>query len=149
MDTKNVKILGGLGSLFIVLSAVPYIGWILMVVGLILLIIALKKVSDVYPEKNILKNFIIGMAIIFVGGFIAGLVGVLAMIPFISSGDNQSFGMGIGLGTILMLILVYVSTVIGAYFLKNTFVALFEITKQDIFRLGGLFILFSGVLLQV
>ncbi|WP_457624631.1 DUF996 domain-containing protein [Persephonella sp.] len=141
MDFQNIKTLGGLGGLFISLSILPYIGWMLMLIGYVLMIITLKKISDFYPDRKILKNFVIGLIIIFAGGFIGGFVGLMVTLPLMKQGEAQVAGIGM----MVTLFFMYIFIVTGSYFIKNAFISLFEITGQKLFRLGGLFIFWGAV----
>jgi len=78
MDMKTSRILGIIGALFMVIGFLPTIGGILMLIGLIFVIIAIKGYGDFYKDNSIFNNTIytivfeiIGV-VVFVGVFIYG-----------------------------------------------------------------------------
>ena len=144
MNTSNIKTLGGLGSLFIVLSVVPYIGFLFSLIGIILLGIALKNVSDYYPDKNIFKNYITGLIISIVSVFIAVFGGLFSMLPFMSgSSDMQSFGFGVGM--IVAMVIGYFFLIASSYFYKQAFYETGMIFNSDLLKLGGNFIFWGSI----
>ena len=88
MDLKNIKIMGCLGGIFFLLSFLPYIGILLFITGFVLLFIAMYKISQLAPEKEIFKNFLIAFIISLVGGIIASVAGLMSMIPLLSSNEE-------------------------------------------------------------
>jgi uncharacterized membrane protein len=42
----QAKTYGGIGSILVVLSLVPYIGFVLGIIGLVLVLVAVKYISD-------------------------------------------------------------------------------------------------------
>jgi uncharacterized membrane protein len=58
---SQAKTLGGIGSILILLSIVPYAGIIFSVVGFILVLVAVKDISDALADKSIFNNMIIAV----------------------------------------------------------------------------------------
>ena len=71
---RDVKIYGGLGALLSLLSFVPHIGIVLSIAGLVLILIAIKYLSDMVNEPQLFKNMIIAMVAYIVGIVIFFLV---------------------------------------------------------------------------
>jgi len=46
MEIKDAKLMGGIGSILALLSFIPKAGWIISLVGFILVIVAIKKITD-------------------------------------------------------------------------------------------------------
>jgi len=44
---RDAKNLGGIGAILFLLSAIPYIGWVVSIVGLVLVLVAIKKIADI------------------------------------------------------------------------------------------------------
>ena len=68
MTLESNKILGGVGA---ILLAIPFGN----LIGIILLLIAMKGIADDYNEPDIFKNTLYG--------FIFGIVGVIALVAVI------------------------------------------------------------------
>ncbi len=144
MDVKSIKTLGGLGALFLVLSWLPYLGFLLAIVGLVLLAIALKKVSDAAPERGIFTNFIIAFLVNFVGGLIAMFGGLFSMLPFMA-GDENTMAIGIGLGTIVAFVIGYIAFVASGYYYKKCFTDTGDVLNQPLFKTAGNVIFWGSV----
>ena len=71
---ETSKILGGVGSILVLLGVVPYVNsyGIIMLIGAILLLFGLHGLSDYYRDQRIFRNAIFGIA--------AGVIGVVAAI---------------------------------------------------------------------
>jgi uncharacterized membrane protein len=79
MDLETSKNLGGIGAILLVIGFLAFIGSafssILSLVGLILVLIAMKGLSDHYSEASIFNNSLYGVILSIVGGvvFVAAL----------------------------------------------------------------------------
>jgi uncharacterized membrane protein len=100
---SQAKLLGGIGSLLMLLVIVPYAGSVLFIVGLVLVLIALKYISDEVNEPKIFNNALYGVillvlsyVILFVAiltVFMAGFIGTIfsisgSIIPGVPSGGQ-------------------------------------------------------------
>jgi len=131
---SNIKYFGGLGALFILLSWIPYIGLGLYLVGLILLTIAFKKLSDKDPSKEIFKNWLI----VLIGGII---ISIILGAVFISATVNQSEA----LMFLAYLIFVGLGIFTGVYY-KKIFIAIYEITGETLFKTAANTFFWGGIL---
>ncbi len=149
---SEAKIFGGLGALLMLVgSFVPYAGPIISIVGLVLLFIAVKSISNVTKDEEIfssyLMHFIISIIAIVAliaimllafgaaGGFtwISGLEG--AEITDVES-FWENFGTIIG-GCFLALIVSWILYIIAAIYLRRSYNKIAEHTKVDLFRTTG------------
>ncbi|MDH5450971.1 MAG: DUF996 domain-containing protein, partial [Candidatus Bathyarchaeota archaeon] len=77
MTLQSNKTLGGVGALLMVISPFLVSGFTLLVglVGLVLVLIAVKGLSDHYKEASIFNNSLYGVILSIVGGavFVAAL----------------------------------------------------------------------------
>ncbi len=76
---SDARVIGGIGSLLILLFAVPSIGWLLGVAGFIMTLLAVQGISQLVNDKRIFRGIrnAIGLA---GGALVAGLVTVGAVI---------------------------------------------------------------------
>lgn len=143
------KKLGLLGTIFVLLSPVPYIGVILALAGFILLFISLYNFSKLYNDKNIFNKFLIGWIIGFVGMIIAGIAGMGSLIPAIlmseTSGREDTIMAMFGLGIIFAILVFYVICVISSYFYKQSLELLAKYTQVDLFNLAGNIIFWGAI----
>ena len=141
---REVKLLGGFGALLIVLSVVPLLGGLFALVGLILLTLAVKRLSEREGRRELFSTFVKGIGIYLLGSLVGLLIGYAAF------GSSQ--GGEVGLLTyflaFLSFVIVYSSAVIGTYLLKEVFREVALITGNGLFDWAGKF-LFWGALLTV
>ncbi len=131
---SNIKYFGGLGALFILLSWIPYIGLALYLVGLILLTIAFKKLSDKDPSKEILKNWLI---ILIIDIILSAILGAVAVNAVINQSDTLMF-----LG---YLIFVGLGILTGIYY-KKIFMSVYELTGETLFKTAANTFFWGGIL---
>ena len=138
----NIKTFGGIGAIFILLSWMPYIGIGLYIIGLIFMSIALKDLSNLAPEKGILKKWLISIALIF---FIAvSFILAIGSIAALSNDINQDTIVGSGLA-IWFLLLIVIQIVIGILY-KQIFMGVYEITGENLFKTAANTFFWGGIL---
>jgi uncharacterized membrane protein len=75
MELETSKNLGGIGAILLVIGFLGFIGsafsGILSLVGLILVLIAMKGLSDHYGEASIFNNSLYGVILLIVGGVVS------------------------------------------------------------------------------
>src|SRR2546425_365558 len=75
---SQAKTLGGVGSILVLLGAIPNIGFVLAIVGFILILIAVKNVSESVNEPAILNDMIIAVVLAIIGIVVFGVIVVVA-----------------------------------------------------------------------
>jgi len=68
MDIRQEKILGGIGAILTLFFIIPVIGWIISLVGLILIAISIKGLSDKLKERAIFTNYLTSIIFFFISG---------------------------------------------------------------------------------
>jgi len=142
---RDVKLLGGFGALLIVLSVVPLVGGLFALVGLILLTLAVKRLSEREGRRELFLTFVRGIAIYFLGSLVGFLIG---SVTYNLSEGGKEFSLLTYFLASLSFVIVYSSTVIGTYLLKEVFSEIAFITGNGLFDWAGKF-LFWGALLTV
>ncbi|MEM2270585.1 MAG: DUF996 domain-containing protein, partial [Nitrososphaerota archaeon] len=64
---SQAKAMGGVGSILVLLSFVPSVGFVLGLVGLVLVLIAVKQISDAVNDREIFNNVLIAVILQIVG----------------------------------------------------------------------------------
>ena len=140
----NVKILGGLGSLFLVLSFIPYVGAVLGIAGLILLIVAVKQFADGEGRGEIFSLFLKGILVSIIGS-IVGVVIIVAGFGSAAAGNSGALSWLIaGIGGVI----VYAASVYGNYYVKQAFEEIALLTGNTLFAWAGK-LLFWGAILMI
>ena len=138
----NTKTFGGIGAIFILLSWMPYIGIGLYLIGLIFLSIALKDLSDILPNKGILKKWFVSIALIFF--VVISFIFTIGSIVALSNNINQGTIIGSGLA-IWFVIFIVIQIVVGILY-KQIFSAIYEITGEALFKTAAKTFFWGGIL---
>jgi len=122
------KTLTGEGSILLLLSFVPYAGWILGIIGVILFLRGIKELGNYYQDKEIYEDSLMGVkyyivALIAAGIAIAAIViGVGSATHFTYKGFELTAGFGAGLVAFLGgLVIAFIFYILAAMHLKKTF----------------------------
>ena len=151
MSLESDRTLGGIGALLVAVgSFFPF----LSLVGIILVLVAVRGLADYYKEDSLFKNALYG--------FIFGIIGVVAAIvlfvvfffSFITTTTTSNGAApvavftavyGVGL-LILILVVVLVFFVMQAVFYRRAFDVLSDKSGEKMFRTAGLLLLIGAVL---
>jgi len=157
---NEVKTLGGIGSLFTLLAIVPTAGAVLSIVGLIMILIAVKYASDILGDPKIFTNMlyavilgIIGIVVAVVAvisavasvlglGFLSGSAAMGTVPPTMAAGDIVGL-----IGTLAIgLVAVWVCFLISAIFLRRSYGELGRRLNVGLFGTAGLLYLIGAAL---
>jgi len=136
---ESSKNLASVGAILLFLSFIPVVG----IIGIVLLFIGMKGLSDYYKEPGIYQNALWGL--------IFGIVALVAL----TAGFILAFTIGFftfGIGTILtifaVLVVVFIFYVIAAMYLKRAFSLLAQKSGEHSFETAGL-LLWIGAILTI
>jgi uncharacterized membrane protein len=138
------KTLAGEGSILLLLSIVPYVGWVLGIIGVVLLLRGVKELSSYYQDEKIYQNSLTGVKF-YIIALIAAAVAIAAIVIGVGSATSFKFkgfvltaGFGVGLAAFLIgLVVAFVFYVLAASHLRRTFNALAEKSGEASFTTGG------------
>jgi uncharacterized membrane protein len=144
---ESGKTLAGIGSILLIFSAIPVVG----IVGIILLAIGLKQLSEYYRDENIFRSAIWGV-IFGIIGIIALSVGVFGSI-FTSVATSVATGSGLGiifgaLAFIAVLVITFIFFILMAVNFRRCLNALADRSGESLFRTAGT-LLFYGAFLTI
>jgi len=168
MTLESSKTLGGVGALLMVIG--PFLGaysGVLGLVGLILVLIALKGLSDHYNEAGIFNNALYGFIMAIIGGVVFVAVIVVAAVGLLTDlgievanwGDPTAFQSIDWQNLVTLdilwpyiaaivgsLVVLFVFVVVGSVFLRRSFTSLSAKTGVNMFSTVGLVTLIGAVL---
>jgi uncharacterized membrane protein len=148
------KTLAGEGAILLLLSLIPYVGWVLGIVGIVLLVKAMKEFSYYYQDEEIYRNTLTGVkyyivAIIAAAVAIVGItIGVASATGFTFASDFV-FTAGFGAGLIAFftgLVTAFVFYVLAASHLRKTFNTLAEKSGEQSFATAGTMLWVGSIL---
>jgi len=154
----NAKILGGVGAILMLVGGFVPTG-ILSIVGLILVFLAIKQISDTFNDQPIFKNFLFFVILNIVAtvalvGIIFVSIGGLSYYSTFTSGEvtdiSAIFEDLAGTLAICLLgwIIFWILNVIGSLYLRKSFNSIAQHTKVDLFKTTG-FVYFIGAILLI
>ncbi len=144
------------GSVMLLLSLIPYVGWVLGIVGVVLLLRATKEFSNYYQDESIYQNSLTGIKF-YIVAIVAAAVAIVAITLGVWSAttgftpDLFAFTAGFGIGLIAFLagiIVAFVFYILAASHLKRTFDSLADKSGEGSFRTAGT-LLWVGSLLTI
>ena len=159
---SQAKTLGGIGSILALLSGLlfwaPYSsGIVLLIVGLVLMLIAVKNIADTVGDQPIFNNMMYSVILAIIGPVIAAVVAFVAAASFLSAfrgftPGTTSFSSGFfaAIGFIILaVVILWVCILISTIFLKRSYDTVATKLRVDVFRTTGLLFLIGAATLIV
>lgn len=158
---SQAKTLGGVGGILILLTLIPAAGFLLAIAGFVLTLLAVKYISDSLQDRSIFNNMIIAVILAIVG-VVVGAIVVFASVfrfvglgflqgGFISPGFNPSTinpgdYIGLFIGVIAGLAIVWVILIISAIFLRRSYSSIANKLNVNMFNTAALLFLIGAAL---
>lgn len=153
---EQARLLGGIGSILAILSILPTAGAVLGIIGFILVLIAVKYISEITGDESIFKNYLIAVIIAIVGLVIvtfAGVASFMTAAPFMAGGPGPGLSGGLfgflSLSMIGILVALWVLTIISAYFIRKSFNTIATALNVKMFGTAALLYFIGAILLIV
>jgi uncharacterized membrane protein len=152
---RQAKAMGGVGSVLVLLSFVPFVGFIFGLAGLVMVLLAVKRISEAVNDSEIFRNVLMAVILQIVGSAISAFVVIGSFFAFVGSqvmmaplGPSfDGFGgpdiLGTGavmavLGSLLAgLIAMWIILIIAARFLRKGYEGIADKTGTETFRSVG------------
>ncbi len=155
-SVSQAKTIGGVGSILVVLSAVPTAGSLLGIAGFILVLVAVKGISDSVGDRSIFNDALLAVGLA-IAGVVAGTLVLLgsflsfmglhnmAFANFGQGFDASSIPRGDWMGLIgsafAGLAIVWLTLLASAIFIRRSYGAIASKLGVDMFRTAGLLFL--------
>lgn len=126
----QARVFGGVGSILAILSVIPYAGFVLGIVGLILILVALKYISDEVGNEGIFRYGLYSVITGIMASIIAALVALtffLSLSSIRSLFTNSPPAMGLHLpiafilSIIVFILVLWILLIVSAYFLRKSY----------------------------
>ena len=156
VNFEYAKTLAGEGSILLLLSLVPYAGWLLGIIGVILFLRGAKELANYYQDKEIYENSLKGVKF-YVVAIIAAAVAVVGLTIGIAFATGFTFtgvflptvGFGVGLAAFIGgLVIAFVFYILATMHLRRTFNTLGQKSGEGSFSTAGT-LLWVGALLSI
>jgi uncharacterized membrane protein len=169
MTLETDKSLGGVGAILLVIGTIPFAGFytgILALIGLILVLIAMKGLSSYYSDLSIFNNALYAIIIAIVGAVVSIIAIVTAAVGFLdkigippSNWTDPTVWQKFDWSTVkwdtvtsyiaailLSLVMLFVFAIVTAIFLRRSLNSLASKSGVGMFGTAGLLILIGAVL---
>lgn len=160
VSLSQAKILGGVGSILVLLIFVPTVGWIVSIAGLVLVLIAVKYISDVVQDRSIFNNILIGLVLAIVGLVVAGVIIVGTVLSKLSTLQSLTSLTTVTTGTpsipsgvygiiatvIIGLAVLWILLVISSVFVRRSYNTIAQRLNISLFRTAALLYLIGAIL---
>ena len=142
------------GSILLILGLVPYVGWVLGIIGIILLMRGIKELSNYYQDNEIYQNALTGVKF-YIIALISAAVAVTAIVIGVASAtgftfkSNFVFTAGFAAGVIAFLgglVIAFVFFILASTNLRKTFDALAQKTGEHSFATAGTLLWWGSIL---
>jgi uncharacterized membrane protein len=142
---SRAKTLGGVGSILVLIGAIPIIGWLLATAGFILVLLAVKNVSEFVGEPAIFNDMIIAVSLAIVGLAVFGVIVVTAIYSFFILSQLGSVSFLI-VPLIVGFVVACVFYVVSAIFIRKSYDRIGRRLNVNLFRTTGFLYLIGAVL---
>jgi len=149
---RDAKILGGIGAILSLLSLIPRVGIVFSIVGLVLVLVAVKYISDIVREPKIFKDVLIAVIAQIIGTVVFSLVVPIALLGIFMGMPRFRPGFAISLtlgGVIVAFIVMLACFIMGALLIKRSYYRIAELTGVNLFKTTGLLYLIGAILVIV
>ncbi len=163
-ELSQAKIMGGVGSILMLLSFIPTVGGILGIIGFILVLIAVKYISDAVGDRTIFNNMLISVILGIIGIVVGLVMGIISLFTLLGrsfrmpSDFSEWFGpipaspeslMSLIIGVIIVLVIIWIFYIISAVFLRKSFTAISSRLNVKLFGTAAFLYLIGSILLIV
>jgi uncharacterized membrane protein len=154
----SAKLMGGIGSILMLLAFIPVAGFIIGLVGLILVLVAVKYLGDELRDHDVFTNYLLSFIMVIVA--VVAFVVVLIFTVFTAAGFNltniqdPTFWSNRFMNTsnilsfvgslILSFLILWIIMIISAFFLNKSFNRIASGTGTHLFHTAGLLYLIGA-----
>ena len=130
------------GSILLILGLVPYVGWALGIVGVILLLRGMKEFANYYQDNQIYLNALTGVKYYIVALVALAVAGAGFVVGFVLNDFPTKFGIGNAIGIAVGVAFLFVAFT----HLRKTFNTLAQKTGEHSFETAGTLLWVGSIL---
>lgn len=153
-DLRNAKLMGGIGAILPLIGLlfarrVYGFSTLLSVASIVLILLALKEISQKTMQEEIFSLYLTGFIIQVIGYVVLMFFALFGGLAAILSMGFSGFGAirSLGVGLMLILLAFYVLNIISSYYIKKSFEKVSEATNNPNFRTAGLLLFLGAIFL--
>ena len=149
----QAKTLGEAGAIIVLLGLIPNIGPFIAIVGFVLILIAMKYISELLEDPSVFKNMLVAV-VLFIGGvftaeavFLTGIFSLFGTVRSMSFTGFPPFFLEFLAIVIIAAAILEIFVVVGAIFLRKSYNVVSTRLGAEWFRTTGLLFLIGGGLI--
>jgi len=161
---NNAKTMGGIGAMLTLIGIlIPTFGFIIGVAGFILVLIAVKYISDETKDKSIFNNFLYFFIVAIIAIAVAAVILVITFIEaggmsYIRELQNLAYSDPIAvwnaiqpllIGFLVALVILWILMIVSVIFLRKSYDKIGELTNVKWFNTTGLLFLIGAATLII
>jgi uncharacterized membrane protein len=160
---NNAKTMGGIGAILTLLGIIPSVGFFLGIIGFILILVAVKYISDETKDKSIFNNFLYFFIFCIIGVIVTVIVLVITVInaggiTYINELQTLAYSKPMDVwnaiqplltGFLVALLILCVFIIISAIYLRKSYDKIGELTNVKWFGTAGLLFLIGAATLII
>jgi uncharacterized membrane protein len=153
---SDAKVLGGIGSILILLTAVPSVGVLFGIAGFIMILLAINNISQVVNEKSIYSNMLVAV-VLAIGAIVVGavtIVGAIYHVLSLGSFVGSRFVLpphiaptnlfGLAVAAVAGVLVVWALLVSSAVFVRKSYNSMASKLNVHMFETAGLLYLIGA-----
>lgn len=147
---EQARTFGGIGSILLILTIIPFAGAVLGIIGFILVLIAVKYISEIVGDPTIFKNYLIAVIVGIIGVIVASVLGFAGMLGGFGLMGMGGPGMGFTgmfFSMIAVLVVVWILSIIAAIFIRRSFNSIASALNVKMFSTAALLYLIGAILM--
>lgn len=128
------------GAILLTLTVIPYVGWILGIIGIILLMRGMKELANYYQDSEIYQNSLTGVEfyiVAIIAAAVATAAIVVAVAAFVGIKGFPTFGIVAGAAgiavSVVAIVVAFVFFILAASHLRKTFNTLAQKSGEQSF----------------
>ena len=157
----ETKSFGEVGAILVLFSGVPQIGWLLGIIGFILILLAVRDIAKIFKDPSIFNNMLVSIVLAIAGTIVGGLVIVGAFFQFIGQtglSGKDIFGRNFNPSTvpsgdwiafisaaIAGLAVIWIFFILSAIFVRRSYSSMATKLNAHMFATAGLLYLIGAV----
>lgn len=160
VELSTAKTYGGIGALLLLIGGfIPYVGFAVSIVGLILIFLGVKTISEITNDEEIYKNFILSfifniIAIVSLFGILLigfGATGGFSWLTSLETAEITDFTTfwnyfgGIVIAAIIGLLVAWIFAILGSIYLRKSYKSITNHTNIKHFETAGTMYLIGSI----
>ena len=156
---SDARIYGGIGSILVILTVAPTIGWVLGIAGFVLLLMAIDRLSTELGDRHIFTNAILSVVFAIIAVAVSAFFVIALVLHYVGvnypygfpnmMGPYQNLGAvnwsAVVITLIPALLATWILLVFSGYFIRLSYGAISQRMNIPLFETGALFYFIGAI----